>query len=105
MISTMTDTDSKKILPQILAILKEIVVCARTGRYSDAASKMNTGIQQIQPVLLSGKIAAEDLKKLTYSLETVLILQKQSDWVAVADVLEYEFSDLLKQAIVPLDQK
>ncbi len=84
---------------EIYATLHEIVRLARTGGYTDAASKLNTGLQQLQPVLTSGKIASEHLKKLTYSLETLLLMQKQNDWVAVADIIEFEFSVLLKEAL------
>ncbi len=79
--------------------LKQIVYYARTGNYSGAASKLNQGIQEMQPVLLSGKIPPEYLHKLSYSLETVYLMQKQNDWVAVADVLEFEFLVLLKDSL------
>lgn len=80
-------------------MLKEIVYCARTGDYSDAASKLNTCLQKMEPVLVSGDISPDYLKKLTYSLETIHMMQKQNDWVAVADVIEFEFIELLKEAI------
>jgi len=79
--------------------LEEVVRCARTGDYSDGASKLNTCLQELQPILTSGKIPVDYIKKLTYSMETILLMQIQKDWVAVADVIEYEFIALLKQAV------
>ena len=83
----------------IWAELKEIVFFARTGSYSNAASKLNICLQELHPILTSGKIPSEYLKKFTYSMETILLMQTQNDWVAVADVLEFEFAALLKEAI------
>lgn len=84
---------------KIINGLKEIIFCARTGNYSDAASRFNICIQLMKPILTSGEISPDYLKKITFSLETVYLMQKQNDWVAVADVLEYEFTALLKEAI------
>ena len=83
----------------IYSLLHEIVRLARTGSYSDAASKLNSWLQELQPILTSGKIAPAYLKKITYSLETVFLMQKQNDWVAVADVIEFELPGLLKEAM------
>ena len=83
----------------IYYLLREIVRLARTGSYSDAASKLNISLQELQPVLTSGKLPPEYLRKLTYSLETLFLMQKQKDWVAVADVIEFEFVDLLEKAL------
>ncbi len=88
----------KENIEDIHSLLKEIIFCARTGNYPEAASNLNSFIQEIQPILLSGKIASDYLKKLSYSLETIFLMQKQKDWVAVADVIEYEFSAILKEA-------
>jgi hypothetical protein len=82
----------------VYSLLKEIVYLARTGSHSDAASKLNTCLQELSPILTSGKLPQDYLNKLTYSLETMFLMQKQSDWVAVADVIEFEFSVLLKEA-------
>ncbi len=83
----------------IYSELNEIVFGARTGSYSDAASKLNSSLQELQPILTSGKITPDYLKKLTFSLETLFLMQKQNDWVAVADVIEFEFIELLKKAL------
>ena len=92
-------------LENVYPVLKEIVHCARTGSYSNAASKLNSCLQDIQPILLSGTIPPEYLKKLTYSLETVFLMQKQNDWVAVADIIEYEFLALLKEALESFENR
>lgn len=88
-----------KSFEEISCMLEDVVYCARTGDYSDAASLLNITLQELHPILTSGKIPVEYLKKFTYSMETILLMQTQNDWVAVADVLEYEFTALLKEAI------
>ena len=90
----------KNELNEIFALLKNIVACARLGDYSDAASRLNNCLQEIKPILLSGTIPPDYVKKLAYSLETMFLMQKQNDWVAVADVIEFEFVELLKKAPV-----
>jgi hypothetical protein len=80
--------------------LQAVVRCARTGSYSDAASSLNESLVCLQPVLTSGRIPEERLRKLTYSLETVYLMQKQEDWVAVADVIEFEFIQLLRESLI-----
>jgi len=92
-------------LENVYSVLKEIVHYARTGSYSDAASKLNSCLQDMQPILLSGTIPPEYLKKLTYSLETVFLMQKQNDWVAVADIIEFELPVLLKETFQSVDNK
>lgn len=92
-------------LENVFKKLSDIVVCARTGSYSDAASKLNSCLQDLQPILLSGTIPPEYLKKLTYSLETVFLMQKQNDWVAMADVIEFELPVLLKKTFQSVDNK
>ena len=87
-----------KSFEEVSCILRDVVYSIRTGDYSDAASKLNICLQELQPILTSGKIPVEYLKKLTYSMETIFLMQTQKDWVAVADVIEYEFIALLKQA-------
>lgn len=86
----------EKQIEEILTLLNEIVTCSRRGDYSDAASKLNHCLQNIKPILLSGNIPPNYINKFTFSLETIFLMQKQSDWVAVADVIEYEFIELLK---------
>lgn len=86
-------------------MLEEVVCCARIGDYSDAASKLNISLQKLGPILTSGKIPVEYLKKLTYSMETIFLMQTQKDWVGLADVIEYEFSALLKEAVKAIGDK
>ncbi len=83
----------------VFALLKQAVFCARTGGYSDAASKLNACLQELQPLLRSGAVPAAVLKKIAFSLETVLLMQQQHDWVAVADVVEFELLSLLEKAL------
>ena len=92
-----------KSFEEVSCMLGDVVCSARTGDYSDAASKLNASLQKLSPILTSGKIPVEYLKKLTYSMETIFLMQTRKDWVAVADVIEYEFIALLKQAISTIE--
>jgi hypothetical protein len=75
-------------------IIQAVIAAARTGDIANASSLLNTAIRHIQAGLSKGKIGVEGISKISYSLETLLMMQKQGDWVAFADVLEYEFLPL-----------
>jgi hypothetical protein len=81
----------------IVTLIPAIVAAARTGDYAGAARLLNTMLQQLQKELSKGHVAAGSLSKITYSLETLLAMQKMENWVAFADILEYEFFPLWKE--------
>ncbi len=83
----------------IFSVIKEAVFSMRTGDYGAAASQINRLLLLLQAEISKGTIAARDLSKLTYSLETLAAFQKSGDWVAVADILEFEFEALWKSAV------
>ena len=83
---------------EIQSMLRDVVRHGRTGGYSEAASGMNKCVQQLQGLFGAGVVRTEDLSKLAYSLETIAMMQQSDDWVAVADIIEYEFAPLLEQA-------
>lgn len=74
---------------------KDIITAARTGDYAGAARNLNRFLRLLQGVLSKGTIGAADMAKITYSLQTLLAMQQMRNWVAFADVLEYEFMPLL----------
>lgn len=76
-------------------VLTDAVRAARIGDYGDSARYLNTGIQEIQKCLTNGSLALVGLEKILFSLETLFHVQKQGDWVAVADIIEYELLPLL----------
>lgn len=78
-------------------MLTTVVTGARQGDYADAASHLNCCAQMISEVLETTILPHARLRKLAYSLETMLMLQQQNDWVGVADVIEFEFVKLLEQ--------
>ena len=82
---------------QIVESLEAIVRFARTGEYGNAASALNQCLPEVQKKLV-GLHDPDSARKIAYSLETMMIMQQQKDWVAFADVLEYEFIPLLKSA-------
>lgn len=86
---------------EIAVALRGVVCHARTGGYGDAASGLNVCLQRLQPLLASVAVPRALLDRVTYSLETMFMMQKQDDWVAVADIIEYELIDLVNQLPVP----
>jgi hypothetical protein len=72
---------------------------ARTGDYGGAASLANLALARIERALADARPGPKELAPLMYSLETLLLMQKQGDWVAYADVIEYEFSTLLRKVL------
>ncbi|MBD3419866.1 MAG: hypothetical protein GF398_07100 [Chitinivibrionales bacterium] len=89
------EVDSKSLFD----FLQRIVRCLRTGSYAESASLLNLALQQLQLVLTDNGMAQTDRAKILYSLETMHLLQQQEDWVAVADVIEYELAKLLHTAL------
>lgn len=82
-------------MQKLLAIAR----ACRMGDYGNAASGLNKCIPlftQMQQTLRTpcGKNNAVD--KFNYSLETAMMMMERKDWVALADVLEYEMAQLLK---------
>lgn len=75
--------------------IKKITQEARCGDYGQAASDINVFLQLLQNELSKGYIQSEGLSKVTRSLETLMEMQKKGDWVALADILEYEFAEII----------
>lgn len=73
------------------------IIAARTGDYGNAVYYLNHFLLQFQTILTKKKINPEDLKAVNFSLETLFAMQKSEDWIAFADVLEYEFIPLWKR--------
>jgi hypothetical protein len=78
--------------------LPEIVRASRLGDYGDAASALNKCIPyfeslQTEPALKTKKKPLLD--KINYSLETVVLMMGRKDWVAVADIIEFEVLPML----------
>jgi hypothetical protein len=84
----------------IFAVIKKIIFSARTGDYGAASQEINQFLVLLQAELSKGRISAASLSKITFSLETMVEMQKSGDWVAVADILEFEFTPLWKEVAV-----
>lgn len=76
---------------------RDIIDSLRCGDYSVASSRLNEALLLIQSELKNRKVVPQLLQKLLFSLETLFIMQKMEDWVAVADILEFEFTDIWKE--------
>ena len=75
-------------------LFEGIIKAARTGDYGKAASDLNIVVANLKAELSKGTIPAANLPKISYSLETLMAMQKMENWVAFADILEYEFVTL-----------
>lgn len=77
-------------------LIKDLIVALRTGDYGNASSYLNELLQSFQNSLHKGNCEDSKLKKILISLQTIFFMQKMEDWVAVADLIEYEFIGLWK---------
>lgn len=77
-------------------ILSEAAFAARTGDCATVSTLLNTWGMVLQNELKKYRFGHEELKKISYSLETITLMQQAQNWVALADVLEYEFFPLWK---------
>ena len=71
------------------------------GDYGGAALGINSCILAFQRFAAQEsrrQRLAEGGRKLTYSLETLLMMIEMKDWVAAADIIDYEFIPLWKEA-------
>jgi len=86
-----------------------LVTLAREGRLGDcgdANRDLNRCLvlfQHLQGPLRT--IPKPLLEKFNYSLETVFIMLKNKDWVAIADIVEYELLALWHEMRMLLDKK
>jgi hypothetical protein len=87
-------------IPDLLADASR---AARLGDYDRAAQSINACILDFQK-LLGGEEKpprfGELMPKMTYSLETLLMMLERKDWVAAADIIDYEFIPLWKEAFL-----
>ncbi len=65
--------------------------------YGEAASQLNYFLKDTQALLSRKNIDPECMRRCAYSLETLFLMLQQRDWVAIADVLEYEYKPLLEK--------
>jgi hypothetical protein len=82
-------------------LVPEIVTAARTGDYAQTAALLNRFLQRLTQELSKGYIPAGELSRINFSLETLLSMQQMENWVAFADVLEFEFLPLWREIVVP----
>jgi hypothetical protein len=85
----------------MIGLLKELSDFARTGDYADAALRLNQCVVRMQSRM--SDIAANRhyqkySNKINYSLETMLLMLKSNDWVAIADIIDFEFVPLWEEA-------
>jgi hypothetical protein len=80
---------------ELISHLSSAARLSRLGDFRDAASAANNALPFLDSWLSSS--SPEIKTKLTYALETMLLMQQQQDWVGYADVIEYELIPLIKK--------
>ena len=87
---------------RIIDLFTEASTSARCGDYGRAALSINSSILRFEQ-FMKQEGQRQRLKefgpKMTYSLETLLLMLERKDWVAAADVIDYEFIPLWKQTL------
>ena len=81
--------------PELLSFVSSAARSARLGDFRDAASAATSALTFLESLLQSS--SGEQRSKLTFALETMLLMQQQQDWVGYADVIEYELIPLIKK--------
>ncbi|MGB7567658.1 MAG: hypothetical protein WBM07_07355 [Chitinivibrionales bacterium] len=84
----------------MIGLLTEISGFARTGDYADAALKLNQCILRLQSHVRNNAANGQLKKhtaKINYSLETMFLMLKNNDWIALADIIDFEFIPLWKE--------
>lgn len=87
---------------RIIDLFIEASRSARCGDYGRAALSINSSILRFEQFMKQEgqrKRLKEFGPKITYSLETLLLMLERKDWVAAADVIDYEFISLWKEAL------
>jgi hypothetical protein len=91
---------------EIDGLLVSLCRAARTGGYGDAASDLNRCLLLFQEVQSGGAIKTLPpalVNKFNYSLETVFLMLKNKDWVAIADIVEYELIAIWREMAGSID--
>lgn len=88
--------DQNSLKKKLLNLLSVLISSSRTGDYAGTSRQLNIFLNLLEKILSSGKISSKQISQLTYSLETLLAMQQMENWVAFADILEYELTELLK---------
>ena len=84
---------------QVSLQAEQILHASRTGDYAAGASMLNRFLASLQKELSRGTVPVKTLSAITYSLETLSQMQQMGNWVAFADLLEYEFLPLWQNAL------
>jgi hypothetical protein len=85
---------------RLLDLLANASRHARLGDYGEAAHGINACVIEFQRFMEhpQGPPPLIELgPKVTYSLETLLMMIERKDWVAAADIIDYELIPLVKE--------
>jgi hypothetical protein len=96
----------KHYVKEIDTLLVTLARFGRLGDYGDANRDLNRCLvlfQHLQDALRT--IPGPLLEKFNYSLETAFLMLKNKDWVAIADIVEYEMLAQWREIACSIDAK
>ena len=91
---------------EIDSLLLTLARFGRLGDYGDANRNLNRCLvlfQHLQGTLRD--IPKPLLEKFNYSLETIFLMLKNKDWVAIADIVDFELLSLWREISSSIDAK
>ena len=95
----------ESIAHEIDALLVSLGRLGRLGNYGEANHDLNKClllINQMQENGLLKPVPPGLIKKFNYSLETIFLMLKNKDWVAISDIIEYELIGIWQEIIKAL---
>jgi len=86
-----------------IPLVRHIIQTARTGDYAECSSALNRFLNYLQKELSRGYLPVKEISSVTYSLQTLAEMQQMKNWVAFADILEFEFMPLWQRITTAQD--
>jgi hypothetical protein len=91
---------------EIETLLSGLARTGRLGDWGEANRDLNACLRLFQQVQDRGamkSVPPDLLTKFNYSLETIFLMLKNKDWVAIADIVEFELLALWREMAKQID--
>jgi hypothetical protein len=92
---------------EIEALLSGLARKGRLGDYGDANRDLTACLslfQRVQERCGMKSLPPEVIRKFNYSLETIFLMLTTKDWVAIADIVDYELLALWRDMAKHIDK-
>jgi hypothetical protein len=91
---------------EIETLLSALARFGRLGDFGQANRDLNRSLVLFQRQRANlDNIPKPLLEKLNYSLETIFLMLKNKDWVAIADIVDFELLSLWREISSSIDAK